>query len=139
MILPRYQELWQELGAIRARSPEPAQAAAGWPARLDPFTVFAGYASAPLKADAMLRLNGADAQEVLGRLEALGRLVMVGYVGPMLPSAQELAAVLQAAAHGPLPARALLLAVPEARRPPMFRALLWLLKLDLLRLATDSA
>jgi alpha-maltose-1-phosphate synthase len=139
VILPRYQELWQELGALRSSSAEPAQAAAGWPARLDPFAAFAGYASAPLKADAMLRLNASDAEEAQRRLEALCSLLMVNYAGSFLPTVQELVAVLQAAANGPMPSRALLLALPEDRRPLMFRALLWLLKLDLLRLANDPS
>ena len=138
LILPRYRELWQELHAIRRRSADPAPAAAGWPARQDPFTTFAGYASASLPLDTPLLLNASDGEAALGRLEALSGLAMVHYALFLLPSRPELAAVLRAAAAGPQSVHALLQVVVEARRPLVYRALLWLLKLDLLRVVAGG-
>src|SRR5262249_52867357 len=44
-IIARYQELWAELAARRAASAEsaPARGPVHWPARTDPFTLFADY------------------------------------------------------------------------------------------------
>ena len=138
VILPCYRELWQEQQAIRRACPDPAPAAAAWPARLDPFSAFAGYASETLGPDTLLRLNAGDGEAALERLARLSRLAMVRYALPLLPSREELEAVLRAAALGPQPARQLLQVASEARRPLLFRALLWLLKLDLLRLVDGA-
>jgi glycosyltransferase involved in cell wall biosynthesis len=137
VILPRYRELWQELRRIRLASKDPAPLASLWPARPDPFRAFAGYPTAPLQPGTLLQLNALDGQAALQRLEVLSALAMVRYALPLMPGREELAAVLRAAAAGPQPAEQLLLAVAAERRPLMFRALLWLLKLDLLRLVGD--
>jgi glycosyltransferase involved in cell wall biosynthesis len=49
-VIARYQELWAELAERRASAPEsaPAQGPAYWPARGDPFTLFANYPTAAL-------------------------------------------------------------------------------------------
>ena len=137
-ILPRYRELWRELQAIRSGSPDPAAVAASWPARPDPFSAFAGYATAVLRPDSVLQLNAPDGRAALQRLELLSSLAMVRYALPLLPSREELAAVLQVAAAGPQSVEQLLRVVEASRRPRMFRALLWLQKLDLLRAAPSA-
>ncbi|MEB3332057.1 MAG: glycosyltransferase family 4 protein [Synechococcaceae cyanobacterium] len=138
VILPRYRELWRELQRIRRSSADPPPSAAVWPARPDPFALFAGYASAPLLPATVLWLNAPDAAAAVRRLEVLSSLAMVRYTLPLLPAREELTAVLVAASAGPQPAGQLLLAVGEERRPLMFRALLWLIKLDLLRPAVEA-
>jgi hypothetical protein len=57
---------------------------------------------------------------------------------PVLPSRAELEQLLRAASPGPRPARELLGALAANRRVLMFRALAWLIKLDLLRVVAPA-
>ncbi len=139
VIIPRYQELWAELSAIRRASPELPAAARSWPARLDPFEAFAGYPSQSLAPETRLALAGPDLAAAQARLEQLTALSMVNYALPLLPEADELAEVLRAASQGAQPARELLRGIPENRRALVFRALVWLIKLDVLRLVANGA
>lgn len=139
VILPRYRQLWQELAARRQAGREAGSAQPPWPARMDPFTAFAGYPSAALTPDTSLLLAQGDVAAALERLEALLGLAMVAYATPVLASREELQAMLRAAAAGPVPARELVAALPPPRRALAFRSLLWLLKLGLLRRAAAQA
>jgi len=52
----------------------------------------------------------------------------------VLPSEDEIRALLQAAANGPQPAAALVAALPAARQAFALRSLAWLVKLGLLKI-----
>jgi hypothetical protein len=140
VILPRYRQLWQELAARREAGSGCVVSHPAWPARMDPFTTFAAYATTALTPDTPLALAPADADAALERLDTLLSLKMVAYAAPILASREELEELLRAAARGPAPARDLVASLPIPRHPIAFRSLLWLLKLDLLRfnLATQT-
>lgn len=132
-IIPRYEALWSELSAMRqaakVRGPVP------WTARPDPFTAFAGYPSRTLSPRTVLTLGAGDAQAALERLERYRSLAMVDYAKAVLPSPEETAALLRAAATGPAPAAALVRDIAPARQALAFRGLVWLVKLGLLEVA----
>jgi hypothetical protein len=138
VIFPRYQELWAELNEIRTCSSELPAEAQTWPARLDPFAAFAGYPTGTLGATTRLSLSEPDLKAALQRLDHLLSLDMVAFARPVLPSKTELEAVLRAAGQGPLSAQELFRALPQQRRALVCRALLWLIKLDLLRVVAAA-
>lgn len=138
VIIPRYEQLWQELAERRASAgclQEPASSAVSWPARMDPFKAFAGYPSSVLHPLDRLGLVDPDLKGAMKRYHELARLSMVAFASSVLPTDDELAAVLAAAAPGPQPAHQLAAVVPPHRRAQVFRSLVWLIKLQLLRLA----
>jgi starch synthase len=134
-IIPRYEELWQQCQAIRR-----AQAPAGgqrrpWPARLDPFTAFSGYATSTLTMGTRLALVDEDSQRAISRLNRYRRLAMVSFADPILPGAEELAAVLGALNDGSKSVEELVAAIPSGRmRVLVQRSLTWLVKLNILRI-----
>ena len=67
-VIARYQELWAELAACRAAAAEsaPAQGPVYWPARADPFTLFAGYPTETLLMQH--RLERGDSPADLARI-----------------------------------------------------------------------
>ncbi len=138
VIFPRYQELWAELNEIRTCSPELPSEAQKWPGRLDPYEAFACYSTSTLGLSTRLSLSAPDLPAALQRLQDLLRLKMVSYAQPVLPKTAELEQVLRAASQGPCSARDLLDSVPRNRQPLVFRALVWLVKLDVLRVV-DAA
>jgi hypothetical protein len=62
-------------------------------------------------------------------------LAMVDFAKYVLPDESELRAVLEAAAAGPRAARDLVSAIAPARQAFVYRALVWLVKLGVLRVA----
>lgn len=141
VIIPRYEALADELAALRrqavAERPDlaspPANTLQHWPARMDPLHGFAGYPTLRLEPATRLALVDPTPAEARVRLQSYLALAMVRYAIPVLPSGDELSAVLEAAAGGPRPALALVQGLPPERRPLVFRTLAWLVKLDLLR------
>ena len=135
VIVARYQDLWQELAELRAGGAVGPATGGPWsrPVRPDPFAMFEGWASASLGLDHVAALApGIDAAAIARRRG----LQMVSYMGPMLPPARHLDQILkQLRAAGSAPVADLLAGVPEAERPAVGRALIWLCKLDLVRLS----
>lgn len=135
VIIPRYQQLWQHLNALRRQHDTPAvRANRQWPVRTDPFELFACYATNTLGNDTRLALTNPDAAATLQRLSALRALNMVNYSSGVQATDAELALVFEVAAAGPAAAAELVRNVPEPRRLHALRSLAWLLKLGLLRL-----
>ena len=134
-IMRQYEALWQdqdrqrqqEAGRLRAL-PHP------WPARLDPLHGFAAYPSEVLQPGSRLALVDAEVHVALDRLARTLRLNMVSFGLERLPSAAEAQAVLRQLGSGPATAQALIEGVPPARQPMVFRGLVWLMKLGILRL-----
>jgi hypothetical protein len=58
---------------------------------------------------------------------------MVDFARAVLPTAEEVQLLIEAAAGGPKPAGALVEGIPAARRPFVFRGLAWFMKMGLLR------
>jgi starch synthase len=137
VIVPRYQALWRELDQRRrAAATEAPMPRVPWPARMDPFAAFAGYPTRALAPTTRLRLAPADAGAALARWRTLA-MVKFSTVAP--PSAAECEAILARLQAGAATAAELAAAVPPERRPPVFRGLVWLLKLDVIRVAADGA
>ena len=142
VIIRQYEALWAELNQRRAAdaaasrsAQQPSPPVPAWPARLDPFQAFAAYPSHTLRPDTRLTLAHDNADAARARLDQLKSLAMVRYARAILPNDAELATVLDAAEAGPQPAARLIDGIAPARRSAVFRALAWLVKLDILRLA----
>jgi hypothetical protein len=75
----------------------------------------------------------ADAAAALQRVSAYRALAMVDFARAVLPTADEVRLVIEAAAGGPKPAGALVEGIPAARRPFVLRGLAWLVKLGVLK------
>ena len=133
-IIPQYEALWAELTSIRqAQAGELKPLPHPWPARMDPFHAFGAYPTQLLAPQTALGLVDGDAQAAIERLAAFRQLAMVDFAKLVLPSDPEIAAVLQAAATGPKPALELVAALPAERQAFVFRSLVWMVKLGVLR------
>ena len=133
-VIKQYEDLWATLTEQRlAQSPALAPLPHPWPARLDPFHAFARYPTQALTPQTQLVRVDADPEVALQRTLAYRQLAMVDFAKQVLPSTEELVAVLQAAA-APQAALALVESIAEARRPFVFRSLAWLLKLGVLKI-----
>jgi len=135
VIIARYEALWSQLSDLRREGIERGEGGtpARWPARPDPFEAFAAYPSRSLTPDTVLSLAAPDADTALRRLEALANLKMVRFARAVLPTPDELRAVLTQAASGPQTAEALVTDIPRARRAIVSRGLLWLVKMGVLK------
>lgn len=135
-IIGQYEALWARLGELRAKHAASLPTLAHpWPARLDPFHGFAAYPTRALAPDTRLALAHPAAAQQLAAWRALA---MVDFGKAILPTAPECEQVLQAAAQGPRSAAELVAGIPEPRRPHVFRALVWLVKLGILKTSEDT-
>lgn len=133
-IIPQYEALWAQLTKIRtAQAKDQQPLPHPWPARMDPFHAFAAYPTRTLTEQTVLGLVDGDADTALKRTLAYRQLAMVDFAKVVLPSEAEIGAVLQAAASGPKAAVALIAAIPAERQAFVFRSLVWLVKLGVLK------
>ena len=142
-IIGQYEALWAKQTEIRLAAKAEADKngfkplAHPWPARMDPFHAFASYHSQTLTPQTRLALVDADADTAISRVLAYRQLAMVDFAKLILPSEAEIRAVLQTAtATGA--ALEWVQAIAEDRRPFVFRALAWLIKLGVLRVVTQK-
>ena len=132
-ILPQYEALWAHLSEIRqAEAKDLTPLLHPWPARMDPFHAFASYPTRSLTPDTMLRLADVDATVAFKRTVAYRKLAMIVFAEAILPNHDEILTVLVAAAAGPRSADELIAGISAGRRPEVFRALVWLMKLGVL-------
>jgi hypothetical protein len=95
----------------------------------------ARYPTHRLDGTAKLALaGGRDAQAAAHDIELQRQLAMVGFAKTVLPSPAEIRTVPDAAAGGPRSASELVAGIAAERRPHVFRALVWLVKLGALKL-----
>lgn len=147
-IIGRYEALWAQQTELRlaAQSADAATApnaantplAHPWPARMDPFHAFASYPTQSLSPQTRLALVDADADAAITRALAYRQLAMVDFAKAILPSEAEIRAVLMSA---PSTGAALewVQAIPEDRRPFVFRVLAWLIKLGVMKVLAQEA
>jgi glycosyltransferase involved in cell wall biosynthesis len=136
-IISKYEALWQEQTQLRLAAQKTKQATEfphAWPARLDPFFAFESYPTHTLKLTSMLAITDLSAQEAVLRVKQYKSLSMVNFAELVLPSEEEIATVLNIAASGPCSAHALLESIKPSRQALVLRALVWLLKVGVLRL-----
>jgi len=141
-IIPQYQDFWEDLAKRRAAAgPDKRQPVRpNHPRRLDPFTLFAAYPTATLGSQDRLRL-GPAAQDWNGALAVLDLgLASIGRWA-MAPKAEIEAAYNAVARQGDCTVADLLapLGAESDRSHRLERGLLWLMKFDLLVLATPPA
>ena len=137
-IIAQYEALWHEQTQLRLAAQTADQVAMpphAWPARMDPFFAFESYPTQTLKPTSMLALADASATEALLRVNQYKTLAMVNFAKLVLPTDAEIAHVLNAAAHAPCSAQALIQDIEPSRQAFVLRSLAWLLKLGVLRLA----
>ena len=137
-IIGQYEALWAKQTEMRLAAKAQIDQNAvkplahPWPARMDPFHAFASYPSQSLTPQTRLALVDADANVAITRALAYRQLAMVDFAKVILPSEAEVRAVLQTTtATGA--ALEWVQAIAEDRRPFVFRALAWLIKLGVLR------
>jgi glycosyltransferase involved in cell wall biosynthesis len=134
-IIPQYESLWTQLGEIRAAQATTLKPLAHpWPARMDPFDAFTRYPTQALKPETVLALVDANPDAAMQRVEAYRKLAMVNFAKIVLPTDAEVRLVLHAALT-PQAALTLIQAVPAERQAFVFRALVWLVKLGVLRVS----
>ena len=134
VLIPRYEELWAELRAIRLAERERLpRLAHPWPARMDPFAAFAGYPTATLTPATRFELAAPNPEAAAARLQRLMALWMVSFerLVPLPPAEAQM--VFARLADGPRAARDLVAGLEPARGPAVFRGLVWLAKLGLIR------
>ena len=137
VIIPRYEALWAQLGEIRkAQAPSLKPLPHPWPARMDPFHAFASYPTAVLTPQTVLGLVDVDVPTAAMRVTDYRQLAMVNFAKVVLPSEVEVQAVLAVVASGPKAAVELVQAIPAERQPFVFRTLVWLVKLGILKVCT---
>jgi hypothetical protein len=99
---------------------------------MDPFHAFASYPTQVLTPQTQLALVDADVDTAITRALAYRQLTMVDYAKVILPSEAEIRSVLQGA-QSPSTASALIEGAPQERRALVYRALVWLVKLGVLK------
>lgn len=139
-IIPRYENLWENQEHLRkALARSASRSENPWPARMDPFRLFASYTTQTLTPATLLALVGCDADTSVQRVTELNKLAMVRYAEPILPSEEEIRWVLSRAAADPRPAADLVKGIPETRRAAVFRSLAWLTKIGVLTAVSSSS
>ena len=137
VIIPQYEALWAQLTELRkAQATTSKPLPQSWPARMDPFHAFASYPTQTLTPQTVLALVDADSAIALARVGAYQKLAMVNFAKMVLPSEAEVQLVLNAAAPGAKTALELIQAIPDKRQAHVFRALVWLLKLGILKVCS---
>ena len=140
VIIPQYLSLFAELAEIRRTAPEiapPADPVHGNLSRPDPFGMFAAYPTHALGLGTVAMARPAGTPEGLARVLAdpLATLAV-----DLLPPRDDLLLVLAlVGTMGRATVGDLVMRVPEARRPLLARALVFLAKFDLLALAPPAA
>jgi starch synthase len=142
VIIGQYEALWAQLAEIRRAQPAGPDGLPGatglrhpWPSRADPFHLFAAYPTRTLNETLVLALADPDPAATASALAAWRGLAMVNYAKLVLPDEAELRVVLEAAAAGPRAARELVAGIAPERQAFVYRALAWLLKLGVLKVA----
>ena len=135
-VITQYESLWREQAQIRisAKSIGSKNLEHSWPARMDPFHAFASYPTNTLKLNSFLILVDASADIALKRLTQYKQLSMVNFAKLVLPSDEEIFLVLSVAQNGATIAENLLSNIEPIRKPFVFRSLVWLIKMGVLRL-----
>jgi alpha-maltose-1-phosphate synthase len=135
-VIAQYESLWAAQTELRIAGAKDLQPLGHpWPARMDPFHAFASYPTQALTPQTILALVDADAPTALQRAMAYLQLAMVDFAKFVLPTEDEIASVLQAASQ-PQTAQALLAGIAQERQAFVFRSLVWLLKLGVLKVVS---
>jgi starch synthase len=144
VVIGRWAALWEELSRIRraarAERAAPLRGEERVPHRPDPSLLFADYPTRRLTPETRLTLPpGMDAEAAMARVLALAGTTGAAARRDLLPAADTFGAVLGALEAAPATAAQLVAELPPARAWRVHRALAWLLKMDILRVADPAA
>ncbi len=103
---------------------------------MDPFHAFASYPTRTLTPQTLMALVDANADIAMARVTQYRSLAMVDFAKHLLPTTAEIQIVLTAAQDKPKSAEELIHAIAPERKPYVLRALSWLIKLGVLKVAT---
>ena len=133
VVFGRYCALWRELGERRRADAAlvPALPAAV-PDRLDPFELFATYPTVHLTPTALVEL-APDAS--LALLRQYRELAINRFAHASLPTLEEFGQIFGSIESRPMQVDELLDALGPCDRPTLLRGLVWLSKMDLLRIS----
>jgi glycosyltransferase involved in cell wall biosynthesis len=133
VVFRRYRELWSELDERRRAdaqlAPAPPQTV---PDRLDPFAAFASWPSAQLTPETVVEL-APDAS--LAQLRAYRALGINRFATSSLPTLEEFGQIFGSIESRPTQVDELLDTLGPCDRPTLLRGLVWLCKMDLLRIS----
>src|SRR5690606_2286548 len=100
-IIPRYEQLWARQRQMRAElGGRFRPLAQPWPARMDPFTGFAGYPTRTLTADTRIELVDADADSAIRRVGEFRALRMIDFASQVIPDEGTVEGILRGLATG---------------------------------------
>jgi glycosyltransferase involved in cell wall biosynthesis len=135
VVLRRYRALWSELDERRRADaslvPALPQAV---PDRLDPFALFASWPSAQLAPASLVEL-APDAS--LAQLRAYRALGINCFATSSLPTLEEFGQIFGSIESRPMQVDELLDTLGPCDRPTLLRGLVWLCKMDLLRISEN--
>jgi starch synthase len=136
-VFPRYQDLWRELDERRradaALGPALPQAV---PDRLDPFELFASYPSARVTPATLVEL-APDAS--LAQVRDYRQLAINSFATASLPTLEDFGLIFGSIGSRPTQVDELLDALGPCDRPTLVRGLVWLCKMDLLRVVPPDS
>lgn len=136
VIIPQYEALWAELAEIRKAEGNKQQLLRHpWPARMDPYSAFAGYPTSHLTLESKLALVPATTEQALDRLKLLRALDMVQYARYVLMSDTEYETILKQFDDEAITAAKAIGDLPPKRQAFGLRALVGLIKLGLIKIA----
>ena len=143
-VIPQYQRLWTDLAALRrdgrGERAAPLRGEERVPRRPDPAILFADYPTAMLAPETRLAFAPGvpDSAAALARLTAIAAIPGGASRPDLLPAAESLAQALAGLDEGPATAAALAASLPPDRAFRLRRALAWLVKIDVLRMARED-
>jgi glycosyltransferase involved in cell wall biosynthesis len=133
VVFRRYRELWSELDERRRADAQLAPALPHTaPDRLDPFAAFASWPSAQLTPESIVEL-APDAS--LAQLRAYRALGINRFATSSLPTLEEFGQIFGSIESRPTQVDELLDTLGPCDRPTLLRGLVWLCKMDLLRIS----
>jgi hypothetical protein len=135
VVLRRYRALWSELDERRrADASLVASLPQAVPDRLDPFALFASWPSAQLAPESLVEL-APDAS--LAQLRAYRELGINRFATSSLPTLEEFGQIFGSIESRPMQVDELLDTLGPCDRPTLLRGLVWLCKMDLLRISEN--
>jgi len=133
VVFGRYRALWRELGERRRADAALVPALpVTVPDRLDPFELFATYPTVQLTPTALVEL-APDAS--LALLRQYRELAINRFAHASLPTLEEFGQIFGSIESRPMQVDELLDALGPCDRPTLLRGLVWLSKMDLLRIS----
>lgn len=134
-VLARYRALFEELAERRRADPNlspPLSPHPGASSRLDPYRLFASYATRALGPASLVELKG-DASLALVR--QYRELAINRFATAALPTLEEFGLIFGAIGPRPMQVAELVDTLGPCDRPTLLRGLAWLCKMDLLRIS----